>query len=448
MGPSHRQIIFASLAMFITMLFVASPTRGQTPDAKPLTSEQLEQLVAPIALYPDDLLSQVLMASTYPLEVVEAARWSRDNPKVTGKALEDAMQKQEWDPSVKALTAVPQTLQMMNDQLAWTQDLGDAFLAQQTDVLDAVQRLRARADAAGNLKSTSQQTVRRVNRPANVSAASGAPATAYEIVPTTPDEYYVPIYDPSSRLRRVAVSRLPSVLLVPARLRRWPVRIWRGRAGWRRDLGRRQLVEPECVYQRHRYNQFNRTNITNGNWSHNVAHRRGVAYNNPQVANRFGDQGRGKARDQARQKMGQGGMGQGGMGQGGMGQGGMGQGGMGQGGMGGQGMGGGMGGMGGMGQGGMGGVGQGDGRRNGRHGRAEWLGMGGMTGGMAGMAGGGCGVGGMGFSGGGGGEEASAAAAEAEEEASAAAEGEVSAAVVDAAVVAGAVAAAGDPTSN
>ena len=75
MGPSHRRIIFASLAMFITMLFVASPTRGQTPDAKPLTSEQLEQWVAPIALYPDDLLSQVFMASTYPLEVVETARW-------------------------------------------------------------------------------------------------------------------------------------------------------------------------------------------------------------------------------------------------------------------------------------------------------------------------------------------------------------------------------------
>ena len=129
------------------------------------TTSSSSRLVAPIALYPDDLLSQVLMAATYPLEVVEAARWSQDNPKLTGKALEDAMQKQEWDPSVKALTAVPETLQMMNDRLSWTQDLGDAFLAQQTEVLDAVQRLRARADTAGNLKSTPQQTVRGVNRP-------------------------------------------------------------------------------------------------------------------------------------------------------------------------------------------------------------------------------------------------------------------------------------------
>ena len=93
-----------------------------------LNNQQIEQLVAPIALFPDSLVSQVLMASTYPLEVVEAARWAKENPKVTGQALADAMQKQSWDPSVKALTAVPQTLAMMNDQIKWTQDLGDAFL--------------------------------------------------------------------------------------------------------------------------------------------------------------------------------------------------------------------------------------------------------------------------------------------------------------------------------
>ena len=160
-------------------------------------------MVAPIALYPDELVSQVLMAATYPLEVVEAARWSKENPKVTGQALEDAMQKQTWDPSVKALTAVPETLAMMNDQLKWTQDLGDAFLAQQSDVLDAVQRLRARADAAGNLKSTPQQTVTRTNRPAG--SPAGAPAQAYVIQPTNPNEYYVPVYDPDRRLRRVAL---------------------------------------------------------------------------------------------------------------------------------------------------------------------------------------------------------------------------------------------------
>ena len=332
------------------------------------------------------------MASTYPLEVVEAARWSRDNSKMTGKALEDAMQKQAWDPSVKALTAVPETLQMMNDQLKWTQDLGDAFLAQQSDVLDAVQRLRARADAAGNLKSTSQQTVRRVNRPANVSAASGAPATAYEIVPTNPDEYYVPIYDPIVVYGAWPYSDyLPYYWYPPGWGGGWfgfgagvlaGAAIWGGVNWWNRNV----------YVDHHRFNQFNRTNITNPNWSHNVDHRRGVPYNNAQVAQRFGDQGRGKARDQARQKMAQGGMGQDGKGQGGMGQGGMGQGGMGQGGMG-QG---GMGGMAGMAGGGMAGIAGG-----GMAGMAGG-GMAGIAGGgMAGMAGGGM-VGGTRYSSGGG----------------------------------------------
>ncbi len=395
-------------------MVVGSTVQAQQQGTQTLSTAQVEQLVAPIALYPDDLLSQVLMASTYPLEVVEAARWSSENPKVTGKELEDAMQKQAWDPSVKALTAVPQTLQMMNDQIKWTQNLGDAFLAQQNDVLDAVQRLRARADAAGNLKSTPQQTVRRANRPANVSAASGAPATAYEIVPTVPDEYYVPIYDPT-----VAYGAWPYPDYLPYYW--YPLgwgggwwgygagffagaAIWGGVNWWNRNV----------YVNHHRYNQFNRTNINNPNWSHRPEHRRGVPYADQQVANRFGDQGRGKARDQARQKIAQGGMGQGGMGQGGMGQGGMGQGmggmgaggkgaaGMGKGGMAGGMAGGGMAGMaGGMASGGMAGMAGGM-ASGGMAGMAGGMASGGMAGMAGGMASGGMyGGGGMGFSGGG-----------------------------------------------
>src|ERR1700730_17068147 len=120
-------------------------TQAQAQAQQKLPEGQVEQLVAPIALYPDPLLTQVLMASTYPLEVVEAARWSHDNSTVSGQALEEAMQAQSWDPSVKALTAVPQTLQMMNAKLDWTQPLRAAFLAQQQDVLAAVQKLRAQA---------------------------------------------------------------------------------------------------------------------------------------------------------------------------------------------------------------------------------------------------------------------------------------------------------------
>src|SRR5215475_13319732 len=199
----------ATLALALIATLQVRPAVAESATTR--TSAQLEQLVAPIALYPDSLLSQVLMASTYPLEVVQAARWSRDNPGLSGQALEDAMQKQTWDPSVKALAAVPQTLQMMNDKLDWTQQLGDAFLAQQQDVLDAVQRLRGRADAAGHLQTTEQQKVTRTPRsssggPATTSgqatpggqAAAALPPLIYSIETANPEVYYVPIYDPGA----------------------------------------------------------------------------------------------------------------------------------------------------------------------------------------------------------------------------------------------------------
>ena len=112
---------------------------AQTSDEKPFTNEELEQIAAPIALYPDPLVAQVLMASTYPLEVVAAARWVKANPSVKGKALEDEMQNQPWDPAVKSLTAFPPVIEMMNTKLDWTQKLGDAFLAQQKELMAAVQ---------------------------------------------------------------------------------------------------------------------------------------------------------------------------------------------------------------------------------------------------------------------------------------------------------------------
>src|SRR5262245_42752309 len=141
-----------------------APAQSQPPAQAPASAarfkpEELEAIVAPIALYPDALLAQVLMASTYPLEIVEAARWSKGNPGLKDKALQDALEKQSWDPHVKPLTAFPQALQLMNDKLDMTQKLGDAFLAQQQDVMAAVQRLRAKAQAAGNLKSGKEQTV-------------------------------------------------------------------------------------------------------------------------------------------------------------------------------------------------------------------------------------------------------------------------------------------------
>src|SRR5689334_10624964 len=122
------RLLVASLCtvMFTPAVMAQSPSQS-------FSTEEIEQMVAPIALYPDALVAQVLMASTYPLEVVSAARWVKANPKVTGKALEDAMQKETWDASVKSLCAFPQVIEMMNAKLDWTQKLGDAFLAQQQD---------------------------------------------------------------------------------------------------------------------------------------------------------------------------------------------------------------------------------------------------------------------------------------------------------------------------
>jgi hypothetical protein len=142
-------------AAFVLQLGAQTPPPAQgAPGAAPPASGdktfsqgELDQLVAPIALYPDALVAQVLMASTYPLAIVEAQRWVKANPNLKDKALEDALQQQSWDPSVKSLAVFPQVLDMMSEKLDWTQKLGDAFLAQQKDVLDTVQALRAKAQS-------------------------------------------------------------------------------------------------------------------------------------------------------------------------------------------------------------------------------------------------------------------------------------------------------------
>jgi hypothetical protein len=150
--------------------------------------------VAPIALHPDPLLAQILMASTYPLEVVEAERWSQASSDLGREAREEALQKEAWDPSVKGLTAIPQTLQMMSDQPEWTQALGDAFLARQQAVLDAIQRLRARADALGNLETTPQQKVSRVAAPPSPGSMPGGGRLHHRA--SDPGRILPVIYDP------------------------------------------------------------------------------------------------------------------------------------------------------------------------------------------------------------------------------------------------------------
>src|SRR5688572_915869 len=145
-GPAHAQDQQAGAAQ-------------QQAQPQLLDAGHLDQLVAPIALYPDTLLTQVLMASTYPLEVVQADRFAKANGRLKGDKLKEAVAKQDWDTSVKELVSTPNVIAMMSDKLDWTQQLGDAVLAQQSDVMDAIQRLRAKAQANGKLETTKQQKV-------------------------------------------------------------------------------------------------------------------------------------------------------------------------------------------------------------------------------------------------------------------------------------------------
>ncbi len=168
------------------------PAPPASPAAAPsqplLTDAELDALVAPIALYPDALLAEVLMASAYPLEVVQAERWLQANKNLKGDQLKSAVDKQPWDESIKSLVATPSVLEMMSNKLDWTQKLGHAVVAQQPDVMDAVQRLRARAQANNKLTSTKQQTV-------TTSQVQGKQVIGIE--PTDPDTVYVPYYDPA-----------------------------------------------------------------------------------------------------------------------------------------------------------------------------------------------------------------------------------------------------------
>jgi hypothetical protein len=164
------------------------PAASSAPSTAAFSREQLEQLVAPIALYPDSLLSQVLMAATYPADVAEAAKWSKANKDEKGDTAVQKVQDRSWDPAVKALAAFPQVLQAMGDKPDWVQNLGDAFLASSKEVLDAVQRLRTKAQSAGNLKSNEQQTV---------SSRSEANQQVIVIEPAQPNTVYVPAYDPN-----------------------------------------------------------------------------------------------------------------------------------------------------------------------------------------------------------------------------------------------------------
>ena len=251
-----------------------------------LKSEELDALVAPIALYPDTLLAEVLMASTYPLEVVQADRWATENKNLKGDELKTAVGKQAWDESVKSLVATPSVLTMMSSKLDWTQKLGDAVLAQQADVMDAIQRLRSKAQANKKLSSTKEQKVT-VKKEQN--------KQVIVIEPTVPDTLYVPYYDPAIVYGGWPYPAYPPYYFPPPAyipgavigagiafgagyaIGRWASggNYWGGGVDW----GNNNINVNRSV---------NINNIGN-NWQHNPAHRQGVRYNNSSVQQKFGN---------------------------------------------------------------------------------------------------------------------------------------------------------------
>jgi Protein of unknown function (DUF3300) len=282
----------------------------QTQPAQQLGQAELEKLLAPIALYPDDLVAQILTASTYPLEVIEAARWVNAHQDLRGNALQDAMQQQSWDASVKGLTAVPQVLAMMNDKLDWTQQLGEAFLAQPNDVSNAIQQLRLKAQATGNLKSSKEIRVSTVAAqgpppgppPVGVDPALLPPPPPPEYIviePADPDVYYVPIYDPTLVYgpwpwpAYAPFYWYPPGYVLGATAIGFGVGFFVGSSLWcHYNWGGGWSGGPVTINVA-RYNQFNHTNFAaqrNGfsSWQFNAAHRGAVGFQNATLRQQYG----------------------------------------------------------------------------------------------------------------------------------------------------------------
>ena len=279
------------LAQSPSMLFAQIPAPVPVPvdTGQPipvLFPNQLDGLVAPIALYPDPLISQILVAATYPLELVEAYQWLQRNPGLTGPALVQAAGAQNWDPSVQALVMFPDALKRLNDDIAWTTNLGNAFLAQQADLMSAIQRMRLSAQQAGMLGSTPQQEV-------ITTAAAGQPVV--EIVPANPEVIYVPVYDPVWIWGPAAYYPYPRWYYPPVRSGLFfsvgiPVGYfigggwggWRG-WGWHPAWHDRTVIVNNTFINRYNFNSrvTNRPGVAV--WSHDAFHRQGVPYGAPRL---------------------------------------------------------------------------------------------------------------------------------------------------------------------
>ncbi len=305
----RRKLLAAACA---ALLVTAHPGRmaGQEPAASAqqaaskLSNDQLDSLVAPIALYPDPLLSQTLVASTYPLEIIQLQQWLAKNPNLKDKALAEAVQKQDWDPSIQAMAAFPDLVKQLGDNIKWTADLGNAFLAQQNDVMDAVQRMRLKAKDAGKLQSSEQQ---------KVETRTVESKTVVVIEPSKPDVIYVPSYDPMV-VWGAPVYAYPPVYYPPPGYYAAGMALsfgvgvamgaaWGGCCGWGCGWGSNNniYINNNNAFINNANRDFNRQDINRGsgqqggreNWQHNPEHRGGAPYPNRDTASKYGGTARG-----------------------------------------------------------------------------------------------------------------------------------------------------------
>ena len=306
--PEKNRVIIRGVAVVLCFLLLGSgnaallaqdpaPAQGAAPaeeDAPKLSSDQLESLVAPIALYPDPLLAQTLVASTYPLELIQLQQWLAKNKDLKDKALADAVAKEPWDPAIQSMAAVPDVVKRLADDIQWTTQLGDAFLAQEGEVMEAVQRMRKKAEEKGSLKSNEHQVVE---------TKVVEEKTVIVVQPSNPEVIYVPSYNPTV-VYPPPVYPYPPVYYPPyvpgAGLVTFGVGMAMGAAIWGGSCcGCGWGGGGNNTININNNNNFNKNSNISGNrggnnqWQHNSQHRGGAPYSNKATANKYGGSQRG-----------------------------------------------------------------------------------------------------------------------------------------------------------
>ena len=291
----HAENIGKRILSWVLIVLFAIPSGAFAQSSGPptrFTQEELDQMLAPIALYPDSLLAQMLMAATYPVEVVEADRWARNNKSPKGEQFSAALDKQKWDLSVKALVPFPQILAMMSEKLDWTQRLGDAFLDQQAEVMDTIQQLRSKAYAQGSLKNTSEQKVI-------------VEQQVIRVEPANPQVIYIPTYNPMVVYGSWWYPYYPPYAWYPAGavvatgMLSFAAGVAVGAAwnsGWGSwNWGGRQVNANINRNVNINSSNINVSNIQTSKWQHEAVHRRGDPYRSQDLRDRYGQAGKGDA---------------------------------------------------------------------------------------------------------------------------------------------------------